>query len=80
MKKIWDVVKYFFFAISIIGIILCTYKKEFYLVFKGFLILIFWSSMILEDKLINKNKIATKTSWGCLIVLISLSILEMFSV
>lgn len=78
MKKVWEIVKYFFLVISIIGIILCIYKKELYLVLKGFLLLIFWISMILEDSPINKNKIVTKTSLGSIVVFISLSILEMF--
>lgn len=78
MKKLLDIVKYFFLVISIIGITLCIYKKELYLVFKGFLLLIFWISLILEDKTINKNKIVTKTSLGSIVVFISLSILEMF--
>ena len=78
MKKVWEIVKYFFLIISIIGIILCIYKKELYLVLKGFLLLIFWISMILEDSPINKNKIVTKTSLGSIVVFISLSILEMF--
>lgn len=38
-------------------------QKELYLAFKGFLLLILWISIILEDKLINKNKITTKTSF-----------------
>lgn len=76
MKKFWDVVKYFFLVISIVGIIICTYKKELYLVIRGFILLIFWIGMILEDKPINKNKIFTKISFGCIILLISLSILE----
>lgn len=63
-----------------LGIIVCIYKKEIYLAFQGFLILLFWIMMLLEDKPINKNKVMTKIAIVTIIVLIILSILEKFSV
>ena len=80
MKKLWNIVQYFVVFVSIIGIVICIYKRELYLMFKGILCLLLWISMILENKISDKNKIIKKFSWGAIIVLISLSILETFGI
>lgn len=63
-----------------LGIIVCIYKKEMYLAFRGSLLLLLWIMMILEDKPINKNKVTTKIETTIIIVLIILSIAEKFNV
>lgn len=78
MKKLWTKLAYFFAFTSIVGIVMSVYKRELYLIFKSIILLLFWICTILEDKLSNKNKVATKISWGLLIVLTSLSVLETF--
>lgn len=81
MKK-WnmaDIVIHLYGFTTILGTIVCICKKELYLAFKGILLTIFWISIILEYKSDNKNKIATKVSLITIIVLISLSILEIIN-
>ena len=78
MKKFWIKLAYFFAFTSIVGIVMSVYKRELYLIFKSIILLLFWICTILEDKLSDKNKVATKISWGLLIVLTSLSVLETF--
>lgn len=78
MKKLWTKLAYFFVFTSIVGIVMSVYKRELYLIFKSIILLLFWICTILEDKLSDKNKVATKISWGLLIVLTSLSVLETF--
>lgn len=80
MKKAGDIVLHFTAIATGLGIIVCIYKKEMYLAFKGSLILLYWIMMILEDKPVNKNKIMTKFEITTIIVLIILSIAEKFSV
>ena len=78
LKKFWIKLAYFFAFTSIVGIVMSVYKRELYLIFKSIILLLFWICTILEDKLSDKNKVATKISWGLLIVLTSLSVLETF--
>lgn len=77
MKRIWDIVTYFFLISVSICVFLCIYKREWYLTFKAFLLLVFWICMALENNSLNKDKLATKTSIGSIVVFASLFILEM---
>lgn len=79
MKKIGDIILHFTAIATGLGIIVCIYKKEMYLAFKGSLIILFWIMMILEDKPVNKNKIMIKIETTTIIVLIILSIIEKFN-
>ena len=79
MFKKSDVIPSFLAIATGLGIIVCIYKKEMYLAFKGSLLALFWVMMILEDKPVNKNKIMTKFTITTIITLIILSIAEIFN-
>lgn len=70
---------YIFYILAIatgLGVIVCAYNKEFYYAFKGLLLILFLVMMILHDKPINKNGIATRISIVSIVILVILFIVD----
>lgn len=81
MKKIWNIVQYVILILLLLGMINSIRLGDLRLIFKGILLILFWSSMILENKSPKKNKAITiifQVSGAIVVILTIMSIFFWF--
>ena len=77
-KKIWKIFRYLLLAILIISTINALYLHESKLMFDGIILILFWISMILKDKSLDKNKVASIVYYSTAVIIAASIILEVF--
>lgn len=78
MKKIWYIVQYVILILLLLGMISSISLGDLRLIFKGILLILFWVSLILENKSPKKNKAVTiiyQVSGAIIVILTIMSIL-----
>ena len=78
MKKIWNIVQYVILILLLLGMINSISLGDLRLIFKGILLILFWSSMILENKSPKKNKAITITFQVSGTIVVILTIMSLF--
>lgn len=63
MRKVWGIITYILLVLSIIGTIKSIFIKDLGFIVKGVVYIAFTTSLVLQNRLTNKNKVVEIIFW-----------------
>ncbi len=77
-KKIWNIFKYVLLIILIISTINALYLHELRRMLNGIILILFWISMILRQKSLERNKVVSIVYYTTSVIIVASTIIEVF--